>query len=249
LFHPSLSSSQVWHDLGYVEALSQDWKLILIDARGHGESEKPVVEESYSMPRMVDDVTSVLDALEVQTAHFFGYSLGGRVAFGCGAFAPERFRSLIIGGGTYHSPQGAFDRVSYPGALDTIAQDGVERFLEQWSTHAQVVLPGVVRAMFENNDEKAMVPYLRQMELDPSLEDALPNIDLRALLFAGENDDDRLPPTRKAAALMPNAEMFEVPNATHMSALFQSSVVLEHVSQFLVKVEENRRSLAAAGVR
>ena len=47
---------------------------------------------------MVGDVISVLDVLDIDSAHFFGYSMGGRIGLASGIFASERFRSLVIGG-------------------------------------------------------------------------------------------------------------------------------------------------------
>ena len=41
LLHGGLSNLQMWYELGYVEALKNDYQLILIDLRGHGSSDKP----------------------------------------------------------------------------------------------------------------------------------------------------------------------------------------------------------------
>ena len=67
-----------------------------MDARGHGRSDKPHDLSSYSLLRRVDDVTSVLDAVGVETAYFLGYSLGGITGFGLSKYAPDRFRSVIV---------------------------------------------------------------------------------------------------------------------------------------------------------
>lgn len=47
-----------WRSLGYVSALRDDYRLILIDARGHGQSDKPHDEASYAFDRVVADVRS-----------------------------------------------------------------------------------------------------------------------------------------------------------------------------------------------
>src|SRR5438093_10737912 len=98
LYHGAGASLEVWRELGYVDALRPDYRLLLLDARGHGESDKPHAAASYQMPRLVDDILAVLDDLGVETAHFLGYSMGGRVGFGIAKYAPARFRSLMIGG-------------------------------------------------------------------------------------------------------------------------------------------------------
>jgi pimeloyl-ACP methyl ester carboxylesterase len=63
-------SVESWYELGYVAALAKDYRLILIDARGHGASDKPHEPEAYSPAHMVDDVVAVLDACDVAEAHF-----------------------------------------------------------------------------------------------------------------------------------------------------------------------------------
>jgi len=41
LQHGSFGSGADWRDFGYTSALSNDHQLILVDARGHGASDKP----------------------------------------------------------------------------------------------------------------------------------------------------------------------------------------------------------------
>src|SRR4051794_35255926 len=68
-------SVEDWHDAGYVAALGGDYRLILIDARGHGLSDKPRDPDAYAFARMADDVVAVLDDLGHDRAHFYGYSM------------------------------------------------------------------------------------------------------------------------------------------------------------------------------
>ena len=85
-------------------------RLVLIDARGHGASDKPHDPAAYDMALRVSDVTSVLDDLQIERANFFGYSMGGWIGFGLAKYAPTRFRSLILGGAhPYESVQGNRD--------------------------------------------------------------------------------------------------------------------------------------------
>ena len=82
LLHGFMGSIVDWIALGYVGALQAHYRLILIDSRGHGRSDRPHDEASYALDRRVADVTAVLDALSVETAHFWGYSMGGYIGFG-----------------------------------------------------------------------------------------------------------------------------------------------------------------------
>ncbi|MGH9271683.1 MAG: alpha/beta fold hydrolase, partial [Ilumatobacteraceae bacterium] len=99
LHHGLSDSSRGWHDGGYVAALRRDCTLVLIDARGHGESTKPHEPEAYHPPEVLaTDVLAVMDALFIEDAHYFGYSMGGRVGFELARRAPGRLRSLVLGG-------------------------------------------------------------------------------------------------------------------------------------------------------
>jgi len=82
LIHGLGHSLQDWYDNGYVESLKKDYRLILVDVRGHGFSDKPHDSKEYTMKLLVSDLVAVLDDLKISKAHFLGYSRGGRICFG-----------------------------------------------------------------------------------------------------------------------------------------------------------------------
>ena len=53
------------------------YRLVLIDARGHGQSDKPHDPLSYAPEKFASDIVAVLDDLGMKTAAYWGYSLGG----------------------------------------------------------------------------------------------------------------------------------------------------------------------------
>ena len=87
-----------WFECGYVVALRPRYRLILVDARGHGQSDKPHDAASYALDSRVADVVAVMDAVGVKRAHFWGYSMGGYIGFGMAKHAPQRINALVIGG-------------------------------------------------------------------------------------------------------------------------------------------------------
>jgi len=82
----------------YIGALRDEYHLIALDARGRGKSDKLYAPEDYAMEYMVGDITAILDEIGLEKAHFWGYSMGGRIGLAAGVYAPDRFSSLIIGG-------------------------------------------------------------------------------------------------------------------------------------------------------
>jgi pimeloyl-ACP methyl ester carboxylesterase len=234
LFHGSLTSAALWRALGYVDALRAEYRLILVDARGHGHSDKPATMDSYAMERLVGDVIAVLDDCELARAAYLGYSLGGRVGFGLAIRAPERVRALVVGGASHRPQKGALDRIIYPGFVETIEKEGIDSFLKQWSRRIGRAVDPAVRAVFLGNDPRALVHYLRQIDREPGFdEEVISRVRLPVLLFAGERDPERLADSRAAAAILPGAELFVIADGDHESTLRRVDDVVPCVRAFL----------------
>jgi pimeloyl-ACP methyl ester carboxylesterase len=58
------------------QRLSQQYRVIALDNRGHGKSDKPYDPAQYGL-ELVDDVVRLMDHLGIARAHVVGYSLGG----------------------------------------------------------------------------------------------------------------------------------------------------------------------------
>jgi pimeloyl-ACP methyl ester carboxylesterase len=65
---------EIWYELNYVRVMQDNCRLILVDARGHGDSDKPHDPAAYRVELMASDIISVLDDLGLETAHYMGYS-------------------------------------------------------------------------------------------------------------------------------------------------------------------------------
>jgi len=87
-----------WFVNGVAKELARDHRVIGIDARGHGRSEKPHDPAKYPGDRMATDVIEVLDHLGVSKAHFHGYSMGGGLVAQLMARRPDLFISASFGG-------------------------------------------------------------------------------------------------------------------------------------------------------
>jgi pimeloyl-ACP methyl ester carboxylesterase len=80
LIHGWLSSAGLnWWLPGTTGHLARTHKVISIDVRGHGLSDKPKSEDAYG-PEAVEDVARLLDHLKIEKAHIVGYSMGGIIA-------------------------------------------------------------------------------------------------------------------------------------------------------------------------
>ncbi len=72
--------------------------MIAIDNRGHGASGKLYDRALYEPRLMAGDALALLDHLGLRRADVMGYSMGGRIGAYAALAAPERVRSLILGG-------------------------------------------------------------------------------------------------------------------------------------------------------
>jgi pimeloyl-ACP methyl ester carboxylesterase len=77
--------------------LSQEFRVIAFDNRGHGKSEKPHEANAYGLA-MVQDVENLLDHLGLERAYIVGYSMGSAIALKFLTMHPDRVRSAVIGG-------------------------------------------------------------------------------------------------------------------------------------------------------
>jgi pimeloyl-ACP methyl ester carboxylesterase len=73
------------------------YRVVALDQRGHGNSEKPHDTASYGM-QMVEDVRRLLDHLGVEKVHLVGYSMGAKVSNTFRATYPERLLTITLGG-------------------------------------------------------------------------------------------------------------------------------------------------------
>src|SRR5437879_12798341 len=77
-----------------VPALSEGFRVIRYDHRGHGGP--PVPPGPYEVADLAGDVLALLDRLEVMRAHLCGISLGGQVAMWIAAHAADRVDGPVV---------------------------------------------------------------------------------------------------------------------------------------------------------
>jgi pimeloyl-ACP methyl ester carboxylesterase len=221
LHHGTGGSGPDWVDLGYVEALQDRHRLILIDARGHGQSGKPHDSKAYDLRLRAADVVAVLDDLRVQRADFLGYSMGGWIGFGLAKHFPERFNSLILGGAHPYAENTQAIRDRMP--TDKAAYIAIAE-----QTYGVLLTPAR-RARLLANDLDA----LRALTQDRhDIADVLPTMTMPCLIFCGEFDP-RLAQARQAASEMPNATFLGLPGCDHVGTTRRTDIIMPRIKTFL----------------
>jgi pimeloyl-ACP methyl ester carboxylesterase len=73
-------------------------RVLGLDCRGHGRSDKPHDPSAYRLSIMAADLVRLLDHLEVGMADFLGYSMGARIGLETAARHPQRLGRAVLGG-------------------------------------------------------------------------------------------------------------------------------------------------------
>jgi pimeloyl-ACP methyl ester carboxylesterase len=224
LHHGFTQCLEDWSECGYVAALRPGYQVILVDARGHGGSDKPHDEASYRLDCRAADVTTVLDALGVEKAHFWGYSMGGRIGFGMARYAPDRVDKLVIASDTpFASDMGGIRqmiREGITGGRDALVAGFEKRFGPIADAHA---------ARLRTADLEA---YLAAAQDGAAMEDMLGTMAMPSCIYAGEAEP-LLARAKLTSERIPNARFFSLPGLSHLQVFAESSRVLPQVMEFL----------------
>ncbi len=239
LQHGLSGSLEDWYELGYVDALKDDYQVILIDALGHGGSDKPHQPEAYQLECAVNDVIAVLDHLRLSKASFWGYSMGGTFGYAIAKFASEHLHALIIGGAhPYLSKNSSSDQESLNWMIGSL-EKGMDQWLASHQYAVEVVeklplLTAEYKMRMLENDPKALIARLQA--IPTNLESILTTNSVPCLIYAGEADEGTYPQAQACASQMPNTTFLSVPGA-HFAAYWNFSLLLPHIHKLLTDVE------------
>src|SRR2546422_8049280 len=94
LLHGFPDTSTLWrHQVAALTAAG--FRTIAPDMRGRGRSDRPAAVADYALPKIVGDVTGIMDALGIRRAHVVGHDWGAAVAWGVAMLAPDRVDHLV----------------------------------------------------------------------------------------------------------------------------------------------------------
>ena len=233
-------------------------RVIAIDVRGRGRSERDPKPERYQAPTYVGDVIAILNTLDIKTAVFIGTSMGGLITMVAGAMAPDRVHAAVLNDigpvvdprgiqrisgyagktGTFESWDALVDRLK---ALQgTMFPDADEAF---WQTFARrtvtVRSDGTLEFDYDPAIANAFAPP-KDGEPAPAPPDLMPlfqALAARPVLVLRGALSDILSPDGIAAmrAVKPDLEVAEVPGIGHAPTL-EEPAAWAAISAFLDRV-------------
>lgn len=95
LLHGGGGSRSEWHEQGYVARLAEEFTVITMDLRGHGESDKYADPAFYTTEKLGQDILTVADACGFEKFLLCGFSYGGNVGRHLAARS-ERVSKLVM---------------------------------------------------------------------------------------------------------------------------------------------------------
>lgn len=210
LIHGFASNAHVnWVYTGWVDMLVKAGRrVITVDNRGHGDSEKLYNPDDYGAPTMAEDARRLLDHLDIDEADVMGYSMGSRITAFLALQAPDRVRTAVFGGLGYGIVTGV-------GKSDPIA----EALEAESLAHVTDPTGRAFRTFADQtkSDRLALAACMRSSRrtIEPAM---LAEITMPVLIAVGTKDTIS-GSARELAALLPDAEVLDIPNRDHMLAV------------------------------
>ena len=235
---------EVWSDVVAAPPLKR-YRLIRFDTRGLGLSDKPHGAKEYGM-EMVNDVTRLLDHLQIKKAHIVGYSMGAWIVLKLVTSHPERVITATLGGSAgLHNAQvernliiadaiegkdisAAVRKLVLPdgaGISDQDAKETERAFIDLGKEYSNQFDPQAIASMMRGFAELVVADRDLKRNTVPVL-----------ALYSNEDDAGR-PLAGQIAALrnrMPNVVLMQIKDANHGNARSKPQFV-ESLVEFLAR--------------
>ena len=233
LAHAIGCDHRMWDPI--VPRLARRFRVIAIDARGHGRS--PVGQRPYSLEMLADDARAVLDKLSLTRIHWVGLSMGGMIGQAFALRHPARLGRLVIANSTSsYGPEGAAmwkERVKLveKGGVAAVRELAVQRL---FSEDFRAREGPAVAALMDRLVQTPAQGYLGCCDAIARLDyaDDLIRIKAKTLVIAGELDVGTPASMSEAiAARIPGAKLAVIRGVAHLS-------VAEKPEEFATLVED-----------
>ncbi len=203
------SARDNWVLTGWVRDLTRaGYRVLALDQRGHGLSEKPHEAAAYGIRTLATDIETVMDTYLVDDALYVGYSLGARVGWEVVRDLPQRIGRAVLGGVPDGIPLARLD-------LDQVrAYIADDTPVTDQATQNYIALSERV----PGNDLRALIALAEGMRASQTIDPDPADAPTRPLLFATGSKDAIIEGSRALAAAAPDARFFEIPDRNHFNA-------------------------------
>ena len=202
LLHGGAGNGEHW--AFQLAALAAKYRVIVVDARGHGRSTRDAKPITYEL--MADDLLVLMDELKLEQAALVGWSDGGIIALDLALRHPERVSKLVVYGANFNlaGTQRGGSAATFTTYFARCAQD-------------------YARLSPTPGDYKGLTAALRPMwRTQPNyLPQQLANLKVPTLILDGAHDEIiRQEHLKEMSKLISGSRLVFIPDASHF-ALFQ----------------------------
>lgn len=249
MLHGFLGTHATW--LSLAGALRRSWRVVLPDLYGHGQSGIPRDRAHLTPDGTARDVLALAAAVAPGPLALVGYSLGGRVALRMAAAAPERVAALVLvsaSPGIAAEDERSARRAADARLADQIEAGGLSAFMERWDENP-VLASG--RPLSEAQHRRLAHDRRRQRAAglaaslrwagggqQPDTWPLLPHWPIPTLVVAGAVDVKYAALARRAAGLIPDAELAVLEGVGHRVPLEAPAELSRLVSRFLTAARD-----------
>ena len=238
VFSNSLGTTlEMWD--AQAKAFSANYRVLRYDTRGHGAS--VCNPGPYSFTQLGGDVLAILDALDIDKAHFCGISMGGLTGLWLGVNAGNRMRSITvansaakIGAEAAWRDRAALVRANGAPAMQTLADSSPSRWFTEGFIAAQPAAVQLAQSWIAGVSPEGYASCCEALATE-DLRASISTIATPTLLIAGSSDPVTTVADAEAMhAAIPNAEIAAVP-ASHLSNLEAPQAFDLALATFLAK--------------
>jgi pimeloyl-ACP methyl ester carboxylesterase len=180
------------------------YRVVGLDCRGHGSSDKPHDPAAYALEIMAADVRRLLDHLEIDEANYLGYSMGGKIGVQALLDFPKRIGRAVLGGVGWGGAFSAAQQIA-----KALRGGGIESPVAQTFYDFARARP--------SNDLEALAACILGPQPTPDPK-ALAAIKNPVLVVVGDQDDI-VSEVDKLIESIPTAKLVTIAGRNHMSAV------------------------------
>ena len=207
-----------WKVSNWIKNLKDENRLILMDCRGHGKSDKPTDPAQYGL-KMGEDVIKLMDHLSIQKVNIFGYSMGSRITLNLLIREPNRINCAILGGFVL-PPSNQHTTVRYKSVIDALKAESLDQVKDLIGREFRKFAESTGADL--NALAAVMSSYIHQPEdmftTSGRIKKILRKISIPLLTVVGS--DDFLPGDKALIAkLVPGACHFQIQGRDHLTVV------------------------------
>jgi 3-oxoadipate enol-lactonase len=232
--HSLATRAELWDD--QVAELTKDFRVLRIDARGHGGSAP--ADGPYSFDQLAKDVVAIWDQFGIEKSAVLGLSMGGMTAFGLALDHSDRVTRIVAADCRSDAPD--FFRNMWADRQRTLNEKGMEAIAEvtipTWLTEeTRTAHPDKVDRVRRMILETSREGYIGATEALRGLnyKSRLNEIRCPACLVVGAADGVHPTEMRSMADHIPGVKFTEIPAAAHLANLENPKAFNETVRAFL----------------